>query len=95
MIFQLSNSGQFTRLLVPYFNRVLGTDVSAAQVRQARQALPSTVELAVSPAETLTGVADRSVALLSVCQALHWLQVRNINKQLNKRKFRWRISTER
>ena len=32
-------SGQFTRLLLPHFSRVLATDVSEAQVEQARREL--------------------------------------------------------
>ena len=32
-------SGQFTKLLLPHFSRVLATDVSEAQVEQARRQL--------------------------------------------------------
>ena len=47
-------SGQFTKLLVPHFSRVLATDVSEAQVEQARRELTaSNVEVRLGSGEHL------------------------------------------
>ena len=47
-------SGQFTRLLVPHFSRVLATDVSRAQVEQARRELTtSNVDVRLGSGEHL------------------------------------------
>ena len=47
-------SGQFTRLLLPHFSRVLATDVSQAQVEQARGALTANhVEVMLGSGEQL------------------------------------------
>ena len=47
-------SGQFTRLLVPHFSRVLATDVSKAQVEQARRELTANhVEVMLGSGEQL------------------------------------------
>ena len=48
-------SGQFTVLLAPHFSRVVATDVSEAQVEQARTKLAGldNVELAVGSGEMI------------------------------------------
>ena len=49
-------SGQFTRLLLPHFSRVLATDVSEAQVEQARRELATSsagVEVRLGSGEQL------------------------------------------
>jgi len=68
-------SGQFTKLLVPQFSRVLATDVSQAQVDQARRELTDNhVEVRLGSGEQLE-VDDNTVDMVSICQALHWLDV--------------------
>lgn len=49
------SSGQFTGLLAPHFSRVVATDVSEAQVEQARTKLAGldNVELAVGSGEMI------------------------------------------
>jgi ubiquinone/menaquinone biosynthesis C-methylase UbiE len=64
-----SGSGQATPGLAARFERVIATDVSAAQIAQA-PALPN-VEWIVAPAENVP-IASRTVDLIAVAQALHW-----------------------
>lgn len=65
-------SGQATLDLAPHFNKVIGTDASPQQIAAATPA--ANVEYRVAPAEN-SGLADRSVDLVTVAQALHWFKV--------------------
>lgn len=66
-------SGQATRGLSERFAHVHATEPSAVQIEQhwARNEQAGHVSLAVEPGEA-TSLADRSVALVAVAQALHW-----------------------
>lgn len=66
-------SGQATRGLAARFARVFATDPSAAQIERhwAKEAEAADVRVAVEPGEA-TSLADRSVGLVAVAQALHW-----------------------
>lgn len=65
-------SGQATRGLAARFARVHATDPSAQQLsRHWAHAQPGNVTLAVEPGES-TVLADGSVQLVAVAQALHW-----------------------
>ncbi|GBN05361.1 Putative methyltransferase DDB_G0268948 [Araneus ventricosus] len=68
-------SGQSTVILAPYFKRVHGSDVSEAQIEQAKatRSLPN-VTYAASPAEKLP-FEDGSVQLLTAATALHWFDL--------------------
>jgi SAM-dependent methyltransferase len=65
-----TGNGQAARDLGRYFDRVIATDASAEQIREA-VAAPH-VEYRVATAEE-SGIADRSIGLTTVAQALHWL----------------------
>ncbi len=65
-----AGSGQATIPLASRFNRVVATDISAAMLDQAPRR-PG-VEYRVAPAEA-SGLADSSADLVTVAQALHWL----------------------
>lgn len=65
-------SGQATRDLARHFQRVVGTDVSAQQLAKA-EAGP-TIDYRCEPAEQ-TSLADGSVSLTLVAQALHWFDL--------------------
>lgn len=67
-----TGSGQVARALAPHFDLVLGTDASAAQIDSA-VAHPR-VAYRVAPAEQAP-LADRSVQLITVAQALHWFDL--------------------
>ena len=62
-------SGQFTQLVAAYFERVLATDLSVKQLEQA-QALHN-VQYQAQEASN-SGLADHSVDLVTVAQAVHW-----------------------
>ena len=65
-------NGQATLPLAAAFERVLGTDASAAQINAA--APHPRVQYRVAPAEQC-GLADGGVDLITVAQALHWFDV--------------------
>lgn len=66
-------TGQLTRVLAPFFNRVIGVDVSQAQITVAKEfTSEGNIEYKLSPAEDLPFLASESVDLLSVATALHY-----------------------
>jgi ubiquinone/menaquinone biosynthesis C-methylase UbiE len=67
-----AGSGQASLPLVRYFDRVVATDASAAQIGAAEP--HPRVEYRVAAAEA-SGLAARSVDLITVAQALHWFDV--------------------
>lgn len=67
-----AGSGQATLPLTQWFHRVIGTDASSAMLAQAPP--HPNVEYRVAPAQQ-SGLDDRSVDLVTVAQALHWLEL--------------------
>jgi SAM-dependent methyltransferase len=65
-------SGQASTALAEYFSAVHATDVSAEQIAAAKT--HPRVRYSVAPAERCA-LADASVDLVSVAQALHWFDV--------------------
>ena len=67
-----TGNGQAAKDLARYFDRVIATDASAAQLSNA---IPvRNVEYRVAKAES-SGLADRSVDATTVAQALHWFEL--------------------
>jgi len=64
-----TGNGQAAVALAAHFDRVIATDASAAQIARART--HERVEYRVVRAET-SGLADHTVDLVTVAQALHW-----------------------
>lgn len=64
-----AGSGQFTQVLAPYFEQVIATDLSAAQIQQAP--VLENVSYQVLPAEN-TPFEAHSFDLITVAQAIHW-----------------------
>ena len=64
-----AGSGQFTQLLAPHFQQILATDLSQAQLDQAPQW--ANVRYRACLAQD-SGLADASVDLITVAQAIHW-----------------------
>ncbi|ANM31815.1 SAM-dependent methyltransferase [Acidobacteria bacterium Mor1] len=64
-----TGSGQAARGLAPFFERVYASDASAEQINNA--VAHHNVEYAVGSCDT-SGLAEGSVDLVSVAQALHW-----------------------
>ncbi len=67
-----TGSGQAALGLAPHFRDVVATDASAEQIRHA-QPHPG-IHYRVAPAEA-SGLADRSVDLVTVAQAAHWFDL--------------------
>ncbi|XP_038061366.1 putative methyltransferase DDB_G0268948 isoform X2 [Patiria miniata] len=65
--------GQSTRPLAPHFEKVIGVDVSDAQIEAAVKQTdnPPNVEYRTGQGETIP-VPDNSVSLVTCCQAVHW-----------------------
>jgi ubiquinone/menaquinone biosynthesis C-methylase UbiE len=76
-----AGSGQATLPLAQWFSRVLGTDISGAMLEHA-PAHPN-VEYRVSPAED-TGLPARSADLVTVAQALHWLDLEGFYAEVHR-----------
>ena len=64
-----TGNGQAARDLARWFDKVIATDASIAQIRNA-VAVPN-VEYRVAAAES-SGLPERAVDLVAVAQALHW-----------------------
>lgn len=67
-----TGNGQAARDLAAHFNSVVATDASAAQIDAAMA--HSRIEYRVAAAEA-SGLADATVDLISVAQALHWFDL--------------------
>ncbi|KAM9305364.1 uncharacterized protein PAF06_013909 [Gastrophryne carolinensis] len=77
-------TGQSTRILSPHFENVLGTDISAAQIEEAKNArgFPN-VTYKACPAEEVP-VPDASVDLLTACTAVHWFEIEKFLKEVDR-----------
>lgn len=64
-----TGNGQVAKVLATHFDEVIATDISAAQLAEAKA--PSNVRFAEVTAEA-SGLADNSVDLVTVGQAIHW-----------------------
>lgn len=78
-------SGQLTHLLAPYFDSVIGTDLSKSQVDNVK--VIDNVKYLIESAEKIS-MADNSVDLITVAQAAHWFdldifysEVRRVSKK--------------
>ena len=67
-----TGNGQAALDLVPYFPRILATDASQAQIREATP--HPKIEYRVSPADQ-SDLPAGSVDLITVAQALHWFDL--------------------
>ncbi|KAG8122755.1 hypothetical protein E2320_018434 [Naja naja] len=77
-------SGQNTLLLAKYFEKVVGTDVSEAQIEEAKQAAhPLNVSYLACPAEELP-FEDNSVDLITAFSAVHWFDIHRFIKEMDR-----------
>ncbi|XP_018428047.1 PREDICTED: probable S-adenosylmethionine-dependent methyltransferase CRG1 [Nanorana parkeri] len=77
-------TGQSTRILSPYFQKVLGTDISEAQIEEAKKVPGSpNVTYSACPAEELP-VGDASVDLLTASAAVHWFNIEKFLKEVDR-----------
>lgn len=67
-----AGSGQLTQLLAPYFDHVVATDISAAQLQHAPYF--ENVSYQLQPGEQ-TSIPTQSIDLVTVAQAIHWFNI--------------------
>jgi len=67
-----TGSGQAALGLVPHFRRVVASDASAEQIRHATP--HPQIDYRIAPAEA-SGLAERSIDLVTVAQAAHWFDL--------------------
>ncbi|XP_065269857.1 putative methyltransferase DDB_G0268948 [Emys orbicularis] len=77
-------SGQSTRVLAARFEKVVGTDISEAQIEAAKQAASfPNVSYHVCPAEELP-FEDGSVDLITAFTAAHWFDMPRFMKEVDR-----------
>ncbi|KAK2712445.1 hypothetical protein QYM36_011212, partial [Artemia franciscana] len=77
-------SGQNTNTIAPYFFRVVGLDISEAQILEARKKSPrENAEFMVSPAEAAP-FSSSSAQLVTSCVACHWFNLPNFYKEVER-----------
>ncbi|XP_054857043.1 putative methyltransferase DDB_G0268948 [Eublepharis macularius] len=77
-------SGQSTLWLAKRFEKVVGTDISEAQVEEAKQAAhPPNVSYLVCPAEELP-FEDNSVDFIMAFAAVHWFDLPRFMKEVER-----------
>lgn len=77
-------TGQSTHVLAPHFEKVVGTDISAAQIKEAKKMpSPPNISFLVSPAEELP-FEDASVDLVIASSAAHWFNLEKFMKEANR-----------
>ena len=65
-------SGISTKPLAQHFDRVIGIDLSQAQIDNAKTDLPN-IQFRVGPGEDLPFLTNESVDLITIATGLHWL----------------------
>ncbi|KAJ6655778.1 hypothetical protein lerEdw1_004831 [Lerista edwardsae] len=77
-------SGQSTHILASRFEKVIGTDISKAQIEAAKQAAhPPNISYLVCPAEDLP-FEDASVDLVTAFAAAHWFDMSRFMKEVDR-----------
>ena len=76
-----TGSGQAALGLAPHFRRVVASDASAEQVRHAGP--HPCIDYRVAPAEA-SGLADRSIDLVTVAQAAHWFDLPRFHAEVTR-----------
>jgi SAM-dependent methyltransferase len=76
-----TGSGQAAIELVKYFDQVVATDLSAAQLKAASAHPRITYRVAHAEA---SGIADASIDLVTVAQALHWFDRDGFYAEVNR-----------
>uniref|UniRef100_A0ACB8EDA1 Uncharacterized protein n=1 Tax=Sphaerodactylus townsendi TaxID=933632 RepID=A0ACB8EDA1_9SAUR len=77
-------SGQSTLWMAKRFGKVVGTDISEAQIEEAKQAgHPANVSYLVSPAENLP-FEDNSVDFIMAFAAVHWFDIPRFMKEVER-----------
>ncbi|XP_069497380.1 uncharacterized protein [Ambystoma mexicanum] len=77
-------TGQSTRVLAPHFQKVVGVDISEAQIGEAKEISgPPNISYFVCFAENLP-FNDASVDLILASAAVHWFNIEKFMKEVNR-----------
>ncbi|MGG9963908.1 class I SAM-dependent methyltransferase [Ferruginibacter sp. SUN106] len=76
-----TGNGQTAAALSKYFNTVIATDISQQQIDNAYQA--NNIFYSLQPAEQ-THLANKSIDLITVSQALHWFNFEQFYAEVNR-----------
>lgn len=76
-----TGNGQAARMLAQQFDRVIATDASENQIRNAETV--DGVTYSVAAAES-TAIEPRSIDLVSVAQALHWFDLKAFEQEVRR-----------
>lgn len=76
-----TGSGQAALSLVKYFDKVIATDVSSEQIKNAAE--HSRIEYRVCPSEN-SGIPDRSVNLITAASAVHWFNLPEFYREVTR-----------
>lgn len=76
-----TGNGQAARGLSRYFDHVVATDASPEQIARAEG--PPNLDFRLGPAES-SGLADRSVDLVTAAQALHWFDPNSFFREVKR-----------
>lgn len=76
-----TGNGQVAMELAPYFNKIIATDLSKQQLDQAYKL--KNIEYRLESAEQCS-IADKSLDLITVAQAIHWFDFDVFYSQVNR-----------
>ncbi|XP_078507152.1 putative methyltransferase DDB_G0268948 [Lissotriton helveticus] len=77
-------TGQSTRVLAPHFQKVVGVDISEAQINEAKKVVgPKNISYCVCPAEDLP-FEDGSVDLVMASAAVHYFNIEKFMTEVNR-----------
>lgn len=76
-----AGSGQFTQLLAPYFDHVVASDISEAQLQQAPYFENVSYQLQAAEQSNLPA---QSIDLVTVAQAIHWFDFDAFYKEVKR-----------
>ncbi|XP_069058163.1 putative methyltransferase DDB_G0268948 [Pleurodeles waltl] len=77
-------TGQSTRVLAPHFQKVVGVDISEAQIKEAKKVVgPTNISYCVCPAEELP-FEDGSVDLVLSSAAVHYFNIDKFITEVNR-----------
>ncbi len=76
-----TGNGQSAKVLSKYFQKVFATDISQKQIDHAHK--EANIFYAIEPAEK-TSLADKTVDLITVAQAIHWFDFENFYAEVNR-----------
>lgn len=76
-----TGNGQSAKVLSNYFEKIFATDISQKQIDNAHK--EANIFYAIEPAEK-TSLADKTVDLITVAQAIHWFKFESFYAEVNR-----------